>query len=86
MNFCIAILIFKMGKKKKIDILCFIISRKVKMKLKYKKISCAVYGEGAVTDEHVKSGLQSFMLEIFLWTMLHSQVDQLKFIAIKLRH
>jgi len=56
------------------------------VKLKYRKISCAVNGEGAVTDEHVKSGLQNFMLEIFLWTMLHSQVDQLKLIAIKLRH
>ena len=33
-----------------VSILCFIISRKVKMQLKQKKI-CAVYGEGAVTDQ-----------------------------------
>ena len=29
---------------------------------------CAIFGEGAVT-EHVKSGLQSFVLEISDWTM-----------------
>ena len=28
--------------------------------------------------ECVKSGLQSFVLKIFCWTMLHGQVDQLK--------
>ena len=33
--------------------------------------------------EHVKSGLQSFMLEISQQMMLHSWVDQLKLIAIK---
>ena len=32
------------------SILCFIISRKVKMQLKCKKKNCAVYGECAVTD------------------------------------
>ena len=32
--------------------------------------------------ENVKSGLWSFMLEISRWMMLHSQVDQLKLIAI----
>ena len=36
--------------------------------------------------ECVKSGLQSFMLEIPRWTMLHSWVDKLKLIVIKLRH
>ena len=37
--------------------------------------------------EHVKSSLPSFVLEISHWTMLHGQaVDQLKLIAIKLRH
>ena len=35
-----------------------------------KKI-CAVYGECVVTDECVKSGLQSFMLDISCWTMLY---------------
>ena len=30
--------------------------------------------------ERVKSGLQSFMLEISRWTMLHGWVDQLKLI------
>ena len=36
--------------------------------------------------EHVKSGMQRFMLEIFRWTMLHGRVYQLKLIAIKSRH
>ena len=36
--------------------------------------------------EDVKSGLQSFVLEISCWTMLHGWVDQLKLIAIKLKH
>ena len=83
-NFCAAILILK-----KIcnifSVLCFIISRKVKRQWKQKKI-CAVYGEGAITIKPVKSGSQSFMLEISHWTMLHSQVDQLKLIAIRSRH
>ena len=33
--------------------------------------------------EQVKSGLQSFMLKIFCWTILYGQVDQLKMIVIK---
>ena len=35
--------------------------------------------------EHVKSGLQSFVLEISCWTMLHDAqlVDQLKLAEIK---
>ena len=36
--------------------------------------------------EYVKSSFQSFMLEISCWTMLHSQVNQLKLKAIKSRH
>ena len=42
-------------------------------------------GEGAVTV-HVKSGLRSFVLEISRWTMLHSQVGQVKLIATKSRY
>ena len=49
-----------------------------------KKI-CAGYGGGTVV-KGVKSGLQSWMLEISHWTMLHGWVDQLKLIAIKSRH
>ena len=33
--------------------------------------------------EEVKSGLQSFMLKTFCWTILHGQADQLKMIVIK---
>ena len=45
-NFCVAILILKMEGKS--NILCCIISRKVKIqqKCKKKKKICAVYGEG----------------------------------------
>ena len=38
----------------------------------HKKI-CAVYGEGAVTDQTCQNGLRSFVLEI-CWTMLHGWV------------
>ena len=50
------------------------------MQLKCKTKICAVYGEGAMT-ESVKSGLQSFVLEISHWAILHSQVDQWKLIS-----
>ena len=36
--------------------------------------------------EHVKSGLQSFVLEISCWMMLHGLIDQLKLIVTKSRH
>ena len=32
--------------------------------------------------EHVKSGLQSFLLEISRWTMLHGRVDLLKLVEV----
>ena len=32
--------------------------------------------------EHVRSGIQSFMLEISRWTIFHCQIDQLKLIAV----
>ena len=45
-----------------------------------KKI-CVAYGEGAVTDWNCQKW--GFVLEISHWTMIHSQVDQLKLIAIE---
>ena len=48
-HFCVAILILNM-EENIFGILCFIISRKVKMHLKHKKI-CTMYGEGGVTDQ-----------------------------------
>ena len=59
-------------------ILCFIISRKVKTQLKHIKRFVQCMEKVLWLIKHVKSGLQSFMLEIFRWTMLHGQVDQLK--------
>ena len=50
-----------------------------------KKTDLVHYAEGAVT-EHVRSDLQSFVLEISCWMMLHSLVDQMKLIAVKSRH
>ena len=58
MNFCVAIIILKMEENTQyFDILCFIISKKVKMQLNetQKKI-CAMYGKG-VTDGTRQSGL-----------------------------
>ena len=59
--------------------------RKGKTATKMRKKICAVYGEGAVTDQTCQKELQSFMLEIS-WMMLRGRVDQLKLIAIKSRH
>ena len=64
--------------------LCYF--KKGKNAMETQKKICAVYGEGAVTDGMCRNGLQSFMLEISHWTMLHGRVDQLKLIAIKSRH
>ena len=69
-NFCVAILILKMEE----NMQCFwhimlYYFKKGKNVTETQKLICAVYGEGAVTD-YVKSGLQSFVLEISHWTML----------------
>ena len=62
MNFCVGILILKMEEDMQHDILCFIISRKVKTQLKRKKtLHCAVYGEGAVTDQACQKWLAKFL-------------------------
>ena len=47
---------------------------------------CAVCGEGAGTDRTCQECLQSFVLEISPWMVLHGRVDQLRLIAIKSRH
>ena len=48
MNFCVAILILKMGENRQhFGMLHFIISRKAN---ETQKKICAVYGEGTVTD------------------------------------
>ena len=86
MNFCVTILILKIEEKSNIfGILRFIISRKVKMQLKHKKRFVQYMETVLWLIEHVKSGFQSFVLEISRWTMLRGQVDQLKLIAIKSR-
>ena len=41
-------------------ILCFIISRQVKTQLKHTKKICAVYGEGAVTDQTCQKWFAKF--------------------------
>ena len=56
------------------------------MQLKYKKRFVQCMEKVLWLIEHVRSGLQSFVLEISHWTMLHGQVDQLKLTAIQLRH
>ena len=47
-------------------ILCFIISRKVKTQLKCRKKICAVYGEGAVTDQTCQTWFGKFHAGDFL--------------------
>ena len=61
--------------------LCFIISRKVKTQLKCKKKICAVYGEGAVTDQmcqkwFVKFCAGDFSLDDAPWSDRPVKVDQ----------
>ena len=86
-NFCVAILILKMQEKKQhFGILCFIISRKVKTQLKCKKKICAVYGEGAVTDQTCQTWFAKFHAGVFSLDNAPGRSDQLKLIAIKLRH
>ena len=66
MNFCVAKIFVKMEDKRNIfGILCFIISRKVKMQLKEKKI-CSVYGEGAVTNRMCQKWLVKILAGDFL--------------------
>ena len=50
--------------------------KKGKNTTKMQKKIYAVYGEDAVTIEHVKSGLRSSVLEISHWMMLHSPPNQ----------
>ena len=51
-----------------LGILCFIISRKVKNTTEMQKNICAVYGKGAVTDQTVKTALQSFLVLLTFWS------------------
>ena len=89
-TFTFFILILKMEEKSNnFGILCLIMSRKVKTQLTHTQKFCAEYGESAVTEQTCpkwSARVKSLMLEISLCIMLHSQVDQLKWTAIKLRH
>ena len=46
---------------------------------------CAIYEESAGTEPTCQKWFAKFCIDIPPWTMLHSQVDQLKWTAIKLR-
>ena len=87
MNFCVAVLILKMEENKQhLQHIMLYYFKKGKNTIEMqKKNTCAVYSEGAVTD-HVKSGVQSFVLEISRWSMLHSWGNQLTLMVIKYRH
>ena len=72
MNFCAVILVLKMEENMPHfwhTMLYYFKKGKDATEMQKIKKICAVYGEGAVTD-YVKSGLQSFVLEISHWTML----------------
>ena len=60
-TFCAAILILQIKKINNVfGVLCFITSRKVKTTEMQKKI-CAVYGEGAVTDQICQKWFVKFL-------------------------
>lgn len=91
MNFCVDIFNIEDGSKKQhLGMLRFIISRKVKKsQLKHTKKEKEVvqYMEKVLwLTERVKNNLWSFLLEVYCWMMLLSQVDQLKLAETKLRH
>ena len=60
--------------------------KKGKMQLKRREKICAVYGEGAVTDQMCQKWFGKFVPEISPWMMLQSCINQLKLILIKSRH
>ena len=98
MNFCVAILILKMEEKQqflayyyikaynnKHNIMLYYI-KKGKMQLKHKNRSVQCTEKVLWLTKRVRSGLCSSVLEIFRWTMLHSQAYKLKLTATKSRH
>ena len=84
MNFCVAILILKMEAKHFLHIM-LIISRKVKTIEMHKKI-CAVYGEGAVTDQTCQKWFADFRAGDFSLDVLQGEVNKLKLIVVISNH
>ena len=68
------------------SILCFIVSRKAKMQLKSKKILCSIWRRCCDWLNVSKVVFWSFAMEISHCMVHHSWVDQLKLLAIKLKH
>ena len=78
-NFCVATLILKMEEKKQHfwHIMPYYFQKsKNTTEMQKRFVQCIEKVLWLI--EHDKSGLQSFVLEISHWMMLHSQVDQLK--------
>ena len=78
-------------KKQYFGILCFIISRKVEMQLKWKKkksVHCMQKVLWLTLLKHCmfQSDLKNFVLEISHWMIIHGEVDQLNMRMIKSRH
>ena len=59
--------------------------KKGKMQLKWKKKICAVYGDGAVTDQTCQKWFVKFRAGDFSLDNAPWSVDQLKLIVIKMR-
>ena len=75
-NLCEAILVLKMEEYRQPfwhTMLYYF--KKGKNATETQKKICAVYVKGAVTDSMCRSGLQSLVLEISCWTMLHGLPD-----------
>lgn len=76
-NILVAVLILK--KEDIFGILCFIVNGSVEK-------GCAVGGEGAVTGRTCRKWCVQSCAGGSHWTVLHSQVDELKLITIQSRH
>ena len=82
-NFCVAILILKVGENKQhFRHIMLYYFKKGKNTTETQENICTVMEKVLGLIKHVKS----FLLEISRWTMLHGRVGQLRLIAIKLRH
>ena len=68
------------------SILCFIISRKVKTQLKHTKQICAVYGEGAVTDQMCQKWFVKFCAGDFSLDDASQYGRATEFVVNKWRH
>ena len=86
MIFCVAILILKMEENTHFWHIMLYYFKKGTNATEMQKKICAVYGEGAVTDQTCQKGFVKFRAGDFSLDDAPRSVDQLQLIAIKSRH